>query len=493
MATLTMLGRWICFALLLAAPIGWSQTAAAAPPSSTDASAVQDADPSVRTFLTSLGKLLTLQDHNTRVVLLGTAGLGFASGLVGGFMLLRKRALLGDALSHATLPGIGIAFIVMTAFGASGKWLPGLLMGAAVSGAIGVGAILLIVHLTRIKEDAALGIVLSVAFGLGVAILGIIQNTGGASAAGLASFIYGKTASMVVSDVQLILIVAGIVSATSLLLLKEFRLLCFDHDYAGAQGWPVVILDAGLMALVVTVTVIGLQAVGLILMVAMLVIPPAVARFWTERLTTMLLLSAVIGGLSGLVGSAASALAADLPTGPLIVIVAGGIFLISMFLGRSRGVLVRAVRHRLLLGRVAEQHVLRAMWELQETAAADAGVTFAQLMGERSWSARRLRRLLRSARRDRLVEALPAGDAYRLTAIGERAARRVVRNHRLWELYLITHADIAPSHVDRDADEVEHVLSPAMIAELEGLLADAYPPRVPPPSPHRLAAEGGAA
>lgn len=465
---------------------------AAAPPARAESAAATAAHDTAgdRALIPALIRLITLRDHNTRTVLLGTAGLGFASGLVGGFMLLRKRALLGDALSHATLPGIGVAFIVMTAFGGTGKWLPGLLLGAAVAGALGVGAILTIVHLTRIKEDAALGIVLSVTFGLGVAILGIIQNTGGASAAGLGSFIYGKTASMVVADVQLILVVAAAVSAVSMLLLKEFRLLCFDHAYAGAQGWPVVALDAVLMALVVTVTVIGLQAVGLILMVAMLVIPPAAARFWTERLTAMLLISAFVGGLSGLVGSAISALAADLPTGPLIVVTAGAIFLLSMLLGPSRGVLVRALRHRRLLRRVAEQHLLRAMYELGEAAPQGHGVTFAALLAERSWSSARLRRLLSAARRNGLIEPGHGPDAYGLTRAGEQAARRVVRNHRLWELYLITHADIAPSHVDRDADEVEHVLSPAMIRELELLLAAGYSSSAPPPSPHRIAAHG---
>ncbi|MDE0839605.1 MAG: metal ABC transporter permease, partial [Kiritimatiellae bacterium] len=146
--------------------------------------------------MAQLLSVLQLQDYNTRVVVIGTVLLGIAAGMIGTFMLLRKRALMGDAVSHATLPGIGIAFLVMAAHGGTGRWLPGLLLGAVISGLIGMGSVLLVRSQSRLKEDAALGIVLSVFFGLGVAILGIIQQLSLGHAAGLESFIYGKTASM---------------------------------------------------------------------------------------------------------------------------------------------------------------------------------------------------------------------------------------------------------------------------------------------------------
>ncbi|MDA0576834.1 MAG: metal ABC transporter permease, partial [Verrucomicrobia bacterium] len=248
-------------------------------------------------------RVLTLTDYNTRVVVLGTMLLGVAAGVIGSFMLLRKRALMGDALSHATLPGIGIAYLVMTAAGGNGRWLPGLLAGAIVSGLLGMGVVLLIRNQSRLKEDAALAIVLSVFFGLGVAILGLIQQMTQGHAAGLESFIYGKTASMLARDAWLIGGAAAVVIVACATLFKEFTLLCFDAEYAAAGGWPVARLDIILMALVVFVTVIGLQAVGLILMIALLVIPPAAARFWTHRFRNMVWLSAVIGAVSGLVGA----------------------------------------------------------------------------------------------------------------------------------------------------------------------------------------------
>ncbi len=218
-------------------------------------------------------RVLLLEDYNTRLVLIGTTLLGGAAGTVGSFTLLRKRSLMGDALSHATLPGIGIAFVATTLAGADGKSLAVLLAGATISGLLGLAVILFIRNATRVKEDAALGIVLSVFFGAGVSVLGIAQQMETGHAAGLETFIYGKTASMVPLDAQLIGAAGLAVGAVCLLLFKELKLLCFDETFGALRGYPVVMLDVVLMALVVTVTIIGLQAVGLILMIALLVVP----------------------------------------------------------------------------------------------------------------------------------------------------------------------------------------------------------------------------
>ncbi|MBI4716214.1 MAG: metal ABC transporter permease [Planctomycetes bacterium] len=428
--------------------------------------------------------------------MLGATLLGLASGIIGTFMLLRKRALMGDALSHATLPGIGLAFMVMAAAGGTGKYLPGLLLGAMISGAIGLGCVLAIRSWTRLKEDAALGIVLSVFFGLGVALLGIVQKMDTGSAAGLESFIYGKTASMLSGDAALIAGAAAVIALTCAALFKEFALLCFDSGYARAQGWPITGLDVVMMVLVVGVTVIGLQAVGLILMIALLVIPPAAARFWTNHLSAMVLVSGLIGALSGLLGAGFSALVPRLPAGAIIVVVGSLIFGFSLLFGPARGWLARTLVQRRLSRKVLRQNLLRAMFEYHEQAeGAAAGVakeaspgsslTVAELLARRAWSLRTLRRTLRAAQRDRLVR-VDAGVCVVLTREGLAEAQRVVRNHRLWEIYLITHADIAPSHVDRDADELEHVLGATMVRSLEERLAEERPVPALPPSPHSL-------
>ncbi len=451
--------------------------------------------------VTPLMRVLTLQDYNTRVVVVGILLLGIAAGVIGSFMLLRKRALVGDAVSHATLPGLCAAFMIMASMGGDGKWLPGLLLGALVTGGLGILMVLWIRSQTKLKEDTALGIVLSVFFGMGVSLLGIIQKMRQGHAAGLESFIYGKTASMLAGDAMLIGGAALVVISTAVLLFKEFRLLCFDEAFARSQGWPVRALDIVMMLLVVTVTVIGLQAVGLILMIALLVIPPATARFWTEHLQTLVWLSAIIGGISGLIGALASALVPNLPAGAVIVLVAATFFVFSMLFGSRRGVVIRFIEHWKLSRKVGRQHLLRALYEWVEESSgtgpdelaaerASMGISFESLLPERAWHPRQLRRWLRDAMGQGNVYDGSDG-LFHLTREGWSEARRVVRNHRLWEIYLIEYADIAPSHVDRDADMIEHVLGRAMVDELETLLRTRYPQLAMPPSPHTLSLAGG--
>lgn len=417
-----------------------------------------------------------LEDYNTRVVVLGTMLLGMAAGIAGSFTLLRRRALMGDALSHATLPGLGLAFLTMVSLGGSGKWLPGLLVGAALTGALGMLAILLIRGYTRIKEDAALGIVLSVFFGAGVAILGIVQQVQGGYAAGLEAFIYGKTASMVAADARWIGAVSLVCVVAAALLFKELKLLCFDEPFAAASGYPVVWLDLVMTGLVILVTIIGLQAVGLVLMIALLVIPAAAARFWTGEMSRMTICAAALGAASGAVGSTTSAIFPQLPSGATIVMVAAGFFTISLIAGTERGLGLRLWRRRELHARIDRQHLLRAVYELAESRqtttgdqARPAAVPWEEVLARRSWSQRRLATQVRAAcRRGEVVQE--ASGAIKLTAAGQREAARLVHEHRLWELYLITHADVAPGKVDRGADTIEHVLDAEMIDELERLL-----------------------
>lgn len=441
--------------------------------------------------LSDIFNVLLLRDYNTRLVVASTLLLGCACGLTGGFLLLRKRSLMGDTLSHATLPGIGLAFMVAVHLGGTGKSLPVLLLGAGLSGVLGCWLVLLIRNHSRIKDDAAMGIVLSVFFGAGVAVLGLVQNMPEANAAGLEYFIYGKTASMVASDFKLLGgVTLGVLVATGLFF-KEFRLLCFDENYAAAQGWPVRWLDVLLLTLVTLVTVAGLQAVGLILIIAFLITPAAAARFWTEQLDHMLVLSAVIGALSGWLGASISAFFPRMPAGAVIVLVAAGGFLFSLLFGRSRGVLVRWVRQRQSRRGVGRQHLLRALYEILEADAGDGVVVrpvdFRQVRGRRTWSDTQLRRYWAEAFQDGLIRE-SGGEVLTLTEAGLLAAAQVTRNHRLWELYLIEYADVATSRVDRDADAVEHILGERMVGQLEAKLQQLHEAGglAVPASPHPI-------
>lgn len=429
----------------------------------------------------SLGEILrtlTLQaGHNTSVVILASAMLGLAAGLIGAFALLRKRTLVADALSHATLPGIAGAFLLVTAIGGSGKSLPVLLVGAAVSAGVAAWLIQLITRHTRVREDAAIGIVLSSGFGLGVVLLGIAQRQTQASAGGLHHFIYGQAAAMGSTDAVLMGSIATAALVTTLTLKKELCLVCFNDAFARVNGWPVPLIDLMMMALVVVVVVAGLQAVGLIMVIALLVIPPAAARFWTERLGRMLAVSALFGALSGYLGASLSALLPDMPAGSVIVLSAGALFVLSMVLAPSRGIVASAVRRMDLRLKIAGDHLL----ELVHERAAPAGhQTMHDFARARGWSRPRARLFARWLGVRGLLQRTPSGFAP--TPAGEERGARVARNHALWETYLITHADVAPSHVDWSVDQVEHVLSDELIAELEHRLSAqgvSIPARVP--------------
>lgn len=431
--------------------------------------------------LDTIARTLLLQDYNTRVVVFGTAILGTAAGIVGSFTLLRKRALMGDAVSHASLPGISLAFIFATLLGLPGKSLPILLAGATASGLAGVACILAIRKWTRLKEDAALGIVLSVFFGAGMATLSLAQQLEQGHAAGLESFILGKTASMRAADANLIAITAVLCITVCVLLFKELKLLCFDDEFAGSRGFPVLLLDLALMITVILVTIVGLQAVGLVLMIALLIIPAAAARFWTDSLGKMMLISALIGAVSGWFGATLSAFLPKLPSGSMIVLTSAGCFGFSLVFGTARGILLRSWRRRTLNVNVARQHLLRALFEIAEETGQSASIE--QLLRKRSWPRRELQFAVRRAAWNE--QATQLGDRVSLTKKGRLEAKRLTREHRLWELYLINYAETALSRVDRQADHIEHVLEPEVVEQLEAMLDQTNVKDVPQ-SPHQL-------
>ena len=441
-----------------------------------------------------LSDVIFLKNYNTRLVILSTSLLGMVSGLVGSFLLLRKRSLMGDAISHATLPGVGIAFAIMVGLGFSGKALGGLWLGAIISGILGVVTMLLIVRTTRLQDDVAMGLVLSIFFGAGIAILSSVQKLPQGSSAGLEDYIYGKTASIIYSDFLSILVTSILGGLICLALLKEFTLLCFDENFGKTQGWPMLKLDILLLGLVTIVTVAGLQSVGLILMIALFIIPAAAARFWAKGLRSMILLASAIGLISGWTGGGLSALFYKLPAGAVIVLVAATFFLISMFFAPARGIFPRLHRRRQLNKKVGEQHILRAMYEILEESAQNnhstssainrvrnEPVALSSVLTKRTWKLEELRALRRAAFKRGYFES-SKGPSLRLTEEGFGKASRITHNHRLWEIYLVTHADIAPSHVDRDADMIEHVLDADLVSRLEDELSEQF--GLTPPSLH---------
>lgn len=275
--------------------------------------------------------------YNSAVVAAGCVLLGVACGVIGCFASLRKRAVLADALGHATLPGIATAYLIAPVLGLSSRSTPVLLAGAAAGAGLGAVAVGLLLRTGRLRADAAVSAVLSVFFGAGVLLLSIIQRLDRADQGGLSHVLLGQTAAMSRSDAVTIGVLALVATAVAALLFKELRSLCFDADFAAVQGWPVRFLDMVLMMLITLVVVVGLQAVGLLLVVALLVIPAAAARFWSHRLGVVLLAGAAIGGVSGLAGALGSATINRMPIGGAIVLCSAGLFVVSLLFGSARG------------------------------------------------------------------------------------------------------------------------------------------------------------
>jgi manganese/zinc/iron transport system permease protein len=273
-----------------------------------------------------------------RTVALGSTVLGVVSGALGSFAVLRRQSLVGDAISHAALPGIAIAFLLTRS-----KSVLVLVAGAAAAGWLATTVVRRVTRATRVPFDSALAGVLAVFFGFGLLLLTHIQRTGGgdASQAGLDRFLFGQAATLLEADVWAMAALGAVLLTVLAMFWKEFKLLCFDPDFAASLGYPVRGLDAGLTALLVLAIVAGLQGVGVVLMSAMLVAPAVAARPWCHRLGPMVLMAAAAGGLSGLAGTVLGHVL-DIPTGPTIVLCAVGLVAVSL----STSGLVESVRRR---------------------------------------------------------------------------------------------------------------------------------------------------
>jgi manganese/zinc/iron transport system permease protein len=304
---------------------------------------------------------LVFSDYTLRTITLGTAILGAITGMLGCFAVLRKQSLLGDAISHAALPGIAIAFLITGA-----KDTNTLLLGALVSGLIGTFWIRGIIRKTHLKSDTALGLILSLFFGFGILLLTFIQKQPNANQAGLDKYLFGQAATLVESDVWLMAIVTGVCLVVILLFWKEFKLLLFDADYTKTLGFNTRFIDILITTFIVLAIILGLQTVGVVLMSALLLAPAAAARQWTNSLSTMVILAAIFGAFSGVFGTAISASQDNLSTGPVIVLVASVFVLFSFLFSPGRGILFRQLRFNRNRRDLQSQKTLSFMYHIAE-------------------------------------------------------------------------------------------------------------------------------
>jgi manganese/zinc/iron transport system permease protein len=300
-----------------------------------------------------------LFDYTLRTVALGAGMLGLVAGALGCFAVLRRQSLLGDAISHAALPGIVLAFMLT---GAKNPLV--LVLGAALAGWLGTLVVMLIMRHSRLPSDTALGIVLSVFFGAGLVLLTWVQQLPNAAQAGLDTFLFGQAAAMLSSDVVVITALGSLSLLAVAVFWKEFKLLTFDPEYGATQGLPMRAIDVLLTTFLVIAIVIGLQTVGVVLMSALVIAPAAAARQWTNSLGVMVFLAAGFGAASGITGAVISAGVQNLPTGPTIVLAATSLVLVSMTLAPERGLVWAAVQRRRQRSQLRTDAVLADLYAL---------------------------------------------------------------------------------------------------------------------------------
>ncbi|WP_338422639.1 metal ABC transporter permease [Bacillus atrophaeus] len=425
---------------------------------------------------------LQLQHPNTQWVLAGTLLLGIASGVLGSFVLLRKQSLIGDAMAHSALPGVCIAFLLT-----GQKSLMFFLIGAAVFGLLGTWCIQQITGHSKIKEDSAIGIVLSVFFGVGIMLLTYIQQLGSGNQSGLDSFLFGQAASLVRQDIVIIAVISAVLLLVCAVFFKEFKIITFDMAFAKGLGMPVQFLNGLLVLLIVCAVVIGLQTVGVIMMAAMLITPAVAARYWTENLTAMAVIAGLIGGISGASGTLLSTTMNGMATGPLIILTATCVFLLSLLFAPKRGLAAKAVRLLKLRRKTGYEQVLLTIYELNEKTK-EADITKGSVRKKRPIGSALCERSLRLLEKEGYI-LRSEHDTWKVTRSGLEKGYRLALAYRMYEIYLMHEMELSSVDAGGIDDFKPERLSDEMKERLVSLLN--LHGRMPALRPHHREIEKG--
>ncbi|MEC7839857.1 MAG: iron chelate uptake ABC transporter family permease subunit [Chlamydiota bacterium] len=429
-------------------------------------------------------------DPILRAPTIGSMLMCLAAGLVGVVVFLRKQSLLGEALSHAAYPGVITGVIMAGALNldASYGYTISLLIisGAFITALLGTWAINTMVKKLNVRADSALCFVLSAFFGIGLTLASQVQFVYSSLYQQIQVYLYGQAATMTDVHIQIYAALAFAISLAIILLYKEIQLITFDEDYAESLGFNTKPIETLFFALTVLAIVIGIRSVGVVLMSAMLIAPAVAARQYTNKLYIILILAGIFGLVSGYLGNYLSeegttyltekypGVRLSLPTGPMIVMVAATICLFSLFFAPERGLIVRALRIAKFRYRCNCENILKAIWRLGPT----TSISFDDLRRYQAASEYYLRIILQSLSYNGWIKK-GEHDTYTLTHDGQLRAAKIVRLHRLWEVYLADYLGVGAERVHRNAEEMEHIITPQLERELTLLLDD------PKEDPHK--------
>ncbi|HSZ72170.1 MAG TPA: iron chelate uptake ABC transporter family permease subunit [Cytophagaceae bacterium] len=409
-----------------------------------------------------------LYNPNVLYVILGCLLMSVSASTVGTFTFLRKKSLIGDAVAHAILPGICLAFLL------NGTKNPlYLIPGAFLTGWLSILIVDFITHHSKIKQDAAISIVLSVFFGTGIWLLTVIQHSGMDNQSGLDAFLFGKAAALTSFDVWVFGLVALLLIVAIWAFYKEFQLLSFDKDFAQSIGYKIQLLELLLSGLTVLAIVTGIQAVGVVLMASLLIAPAATARFWSDKLHVMIFIAILISSVSAIVGASVSYVAPQMPTGPWIVMVLSFSAILTFVFAPQKGIVIKWIKQRHNQKLMLKENILKTFYYLTQTSVDHEKTyfTLADIEKQRSLRKSELNYGIEALIDEGYIE-IEHEQYYRLTKEGLQQGKRVAHLHRLWELYLTEYLRIAPDHVHDDAETIEHVLTPELQDRLEIILGN---------------------
>ena len=420
-------------------------------------------------------RFLRMDDPSIQRVIVGCLIMGVSCGLIGSYVVTRRLSLFGDTLSHAILPGIAVGFIWS---GTKDNY--SIFAGALIAGFLGVSCLSVLKKFTKINGDSSLGIVLSAFYAFGICLLTRIQKVGYSDQAGLDSFMFGQVSSFSTQDLYGQFITLLLIGLFIFLNYRQLLVSGFDFQFSRSIGIPTELLQYGLWILISFCVISSLQMVGVILVSAMLVIPAATASLVSRRMNTYLTLASILGAIAGFAGAFLSFLGKNLPTGPLIVLVAGSFFVLVLFLQPQKGILFRWLRLKSENSRIAIENTLKAAFQILESRDfKETEISSQEMMSRRGLSSAEVQREMLNlinaglATKSTLFaedgQLLPQTNLT-LTPQGWEYSCKIVRNHRLWELYLTNEAEYEPDHVHEDAERIEHVIGEKTVRKIEKLL-----------------------
>ena len=403
-------------------------------------------------------KYLTLADPNVRYVAVAILLLGGVSGAVGTFNFLRKKTLVGETVAHSMLPGVLIAFIL------SGVKNPLVLItGAAISGWLSIWVVDYITRHSKIKGDSALAIVLSSFFGLGIVMLTVIQRTSGKEQSGLDHYIFGNAAAMTPEDSLVFGSISLIVLAIVFWHYFSLKAVVFNQDFAQSIGINTRWIEAIISFITILSISVGIKAVGIVMMSALLIIPPTAARFWTDSLSKMLVVSGIFGAVSGWLGAFVSYSYSSMPTGPWTIVIISIIAFVSMMFAPKKGVVFQRWSKLLVKRRMNEENLLKTAVQLEVRGQGKLfnrlSISSRQFFDQRLWN-----RTIKRLKRKGLIKRVHTG--FTLSTVGRAIGAEIDRRHKIWEIYLQRRMQMSVHLVHDEADTMEHFLTPDIEDEI---------------------------